>query len=106
MFESRHHGELIDLGIVVRLCFGGWGDDNICINTEAAGLAAGIWPALVVETAADRIHIRLQPLAANRRTKNVYGGHKSITPSQIMYSPSWPIIPLPYCRVASSRACR
>lgn len=41
MFESRHHGELIDLGIVVCLCFGGW---NVADGFEQAAIVEPVDP--------------------------------------------------------------
>ena len=40
-FESRHHSELIDLGIVVRLCFGGW---NVADGLEQAAVVEPVDP--------------------------------------------------------------
>ena len=41
MFESRHHSGLIDLRIVVRLCFGGW---NVSDGFEQAAVVEPVDP--------------------------------------------------------------
>ena len=41
MFESRHHSGLINLGIVVRFCFGGW---NVSDGFEQASVVEPVDP--------------------------------------------------------------